>query len=99
MELKVICCVLMILFVSSTFASDDEAMIDDGTLKFHGIRAERGVIKNALKGAAAGAAGGAIANKLSGSHSSTKDSAMKGAGIGAVANTAMHAMSGSHKNH
>uniref|UniRef100_A0A914PAJ4 Glycine zipper 2TM domain-containing protein n=1 Tax=Panagrolaimus davidi TaxID=227884 RepID=A0A914PAJ4_9BILA len=64
-----ICCVLMILVISSVNAQNDQAF-PEATI----IRAERGAISNALKGAVVGG----IASKLTG------HSALKGAGIGAA---------------
>uniref|UniRef100_A0A914PTM8 Uncharacterized protein n=1 Tax=Panagrolaimus davidi TaxID=227884 RepID=A0A914PTM8_9BILA len=65
-----ICCVLMILVLSSTNVYAQEGhkgiakpFISEGSPKL--IRAERGVIKSALKGAAVGAAAGGVAHAIS----------------------------------
>uniref|UniRef100_A0AC34FD67 Uncharacterized protein n=1 Tax=Panagrolaimus sp. ES5 TaxID=591445 RepID=A0AC34FD67_9BILA len=65
-----ICCVLMLLVLSSTnvFAQEGrqgiaQPAMSEGSPKL--IRAQRGVIKSALKGAAVGAAGGAVAHAVS----------------------------------
>uniref|UniRef100_A0AC35EZ90 Glycine zipper 2TM domain-containing protein n=1 Tax=Panagrolaimus sp. PS1159 TaxID=55785 RepID=A0AC35EZ90_9BILA len=87
MEVKVVCCVLMILFISSTYANDEELS------KFNGLRARRGVIKSALKGAV----GGVVASAVRGGskRQGMKQSALVGGGAGAVS----HALSGRRGNH
>uniref|UniRef100_A0A914YH97 Glycine zipper 2TM domain-containing protein n=1 Tax=Panagrolaimus superbus TaxID=310955 RepID=A0A914YH97_9BILA len=78
---------LMVLFISAMAFDKEESEVP----KYHGIRAERGAIKNAIKGAVVGAGAGAIAHAATG-HGSAK----KGAALGAVANTAKHALSDKH---
>uniref|UniRef100_A0AC34FJR9 Glycine zipper 2TM domain-containing protein n=1 Tax=Panagrolaimus sp. ES5 TaxID=591445 RepID=A0AC34FJR9_9BILA len=79
-----ICSMLMILFISA-MARDEEIP------KYHGIRAERGAIKDAVKGGVVGAVAGKVAHAVTG-HGSAKS----GAVVGAAANTAKHAMSDKH---
>uniref|UniRef100_A0AC35FFV7 Glycine zipper 2TM domain-containing protein n=1 Tax=Panagrolaimus sp. PS1159 TaxID=55785 RepID=A0AC35FFV7_9BILA len=88
METKtyLICSVLLFLFISA-MASNEEDLVP----KYHGIRAERGAIKNAVKGALVGAGAGAVVKAATG-HGGAKE----GAVAGAIANSAKHAMSGKH---
>uniref|UniRef100_A0AC35FGC9 Uncharacterized protein n=1 Tax=Panagrolaimus sp. PS1159 TaxID=55785 RepID=A0AC35FGC9_9BILA len=66
-----ICCVLMILVLSSTnvYANEDshhdsaKPMMSDNPSS-QPMRAERGIIKSAMKGAAVGAAAGGVAHMV-----------------------------------